>query len=112
MLEATKPGEAYLWQSKVTKAGLQAQQTGLGGVQVDFGDYVEARLAAAKKEIAEREERNKPVNEKCPVSGTDVDPKFFVVHEGRRVAFCCGKCKAKFEKDPAKFAAKLPPKKQ
>jgi YHS domain-containing protein len=99
--------QLYLWQSKVTKAGLQAQQAGLGGVQVDFGDYVEARLAAAKKEIAEREERNKLVNEKCPVSGTDVDPKFFVVHEGRRVAFCCGKCKAKFEKDPAKFAAKL-----
>ena len=44
------------------------------------------------------------------MSGAAVDAAHFVVHEGRRVAFCCGKCKAKFEKDPAKFAAKLPPK--
>jgi YHS domain-containing protein len=29
-------------------------------------------------------------------------------HEGQLVAFCCGKCKAKFDADPAKFADKLP----
>ena len=104
--------QLYLWQSKVTSAGVKRHGDALGDVQVDLGDYVEARLAAAKQEIAAREQRNQPVNAKCPVSGADVDPKFFVVHEDKRVAFCCGKCKAKFEADPSKFIAKLPPKKQ
>ncbi|MEC9047767.1 MAG: c-type cytochrome domain-containing protein [Planctomycetota bacterium] len=100
--------QLYLWQSQVTQGGVAAQKAALEGVQVDLGDYVEARLAAARQEIVDREARNKPINDKCPVSDAAVDPKFFVVHEGRRVAFCCGKCKAKFEKEPAKFAAKLP----
>jgi YHS domain-containing protein/mono/diheme cytochrome c family protein len=104
--------QLYLWQSKVTPEGVAKHKQALDGVQVDLGDYVEARLAAAKQEIADREARNKPVNDKCPVSGADIDAKFFVLHEGKRVAFCCGKCKAKFEKDPAAFAAKLPSKKQ
>ena len=100
--------QLYLWQSKATPAGVASHKQALAGVQVDLGDYVEARLAAAREEIAARAERNKPVNDKCPVSGADIDPKFFVVHEERRVAFCCGKCKAKFEKDPSAFVAKLP----
>jgi len=103
--------QLYLWQSKVTKKGVRSHKKALAGVQVDLGDYVEARLAAARKEISDRAERNKPINDTCPVSGTDVNPKFFVVHEERRVAFCCGKCKAKFEKDPSKFVSKLPAKK-
>jgi YHS domain-containing protein/mono/diheme cytochrome c family protein/uncharacterized membrane protein len=49
----------------------------------------------------------KPVNAKCPVSGKDVDPKFTSTYEGRVVAFCCGDCKAAFDKEPQKFAAKL-----
>ena len=104
--------QLYLWQSKVTKDGVQKHQQALSNVQVDLGDYVEARLLAAKQEIADREKRNTPVNDKCPVSGAAIDAKFFVVHEGRRVAFCCGKCKAKFEKDPAAFADKLPKQEQ
>ncbi|MGC6487136.1 MAG: c-type cytochrome domain-containing protein, partial [Planctomycetota bacterium] len=100
--------QLYLWQSKVTSDGVARHREQLADVQVDLGDYVEARLAAAEEEIKAREQRNKPVNAKCPVSGADIDPKFFVLHEDKRVAFCCGKCKAKFEKDPAKFAAKLP----
>ncbi|MCK5942347.1 MAG: YHS domain-containing protein [Planctomycetes bacterium] len=108
LAELPKLAQLYLWQSKVSKDGFAAARAGFDGVQVDLGDYVEARLAAAQQEIAAREQRNQPVNDKCPVSGTDVDPKFFVVHDGKRVAFCCDKCKAKFEKDPAKFAAKLP----
>jgi YHS domain-containing protein len=100
--------QVYLWQSKVTPDGVAAHKDALADVQVDLGDYVEARLAAARQEIADREERNKPVNDKCPVSGAAIDANFFVLHEGKRVAFCCGKCKAKFEKDPAAFAAKLP----
>ena len=49
-----------------------------------------------------------PVNEKCPVSGADVNPEATAQYEGRTVAFCCNNCKAKFVADPAKFAGKLP----
>jgi YHS domain-containing protein len=55
----------------------------------------------------ELERKAGAMNEKCPVSGMAVDASHFVVHEGRQVAFCCAKCKAKFEQDPAKFASKL-----
>ena len=48
------------------------------------------------------------INTKCPVSGADVDAGVTVTHEGQVVAFCCGKCKAAFEAEPAKFAGKLP----
>lgn len=100
--------QLYLWQSKATQAGVAKYGEALAGVQVDLGDYVEARLAAARKEIAERAARNTPVNERCPVTSAKVDPKFFVLHEDQRVAFCCGKCKAKFEKDPSAFVEQLP----
>lgn len=103
--------QLYVWQTKVTKASATSVRDQHPRVEVDLGDYVEARLAAAKKEIAGRAEKSKPINDKCPVTGAEIDVAQFVEHEGRRVAFCCAKCKAKFEKDPAKFAGKLPPKK-
>lgn len=49
----------------------------------------------------------KPVNGKCPVSGADVDASITSDHGGKLVAFCCGKCKAKFDEDPAAFADKI-----
>lgn len=48
------------------------------------------------------------VNDKCPVSGADVDSAFTSTYEEMVVAFCCAKCKAAFDAEPAKFAAKLP----
>jgi hypothetical protein len=44
------------------------------------------------------------VNDKCPISGKAVD-------DSKRVEliakFCCGKCVAKFKKDPTAYAAKV-----
>jgi len=51
--------------------------------------------------------KRKPVNAKCPVKGTNVNPDHVVKHDGKVVGFCCGGCKAAFTKDPAKFAAKI-----
>jgi len=45
---------------------------------------------------------------KCPVSGQPIDVAKSVDYKGAKVYFCCGKCPAAFEKDPAKFAGKLP----
>lgn len=100
--------QVYAWQTKATTKGQKALAERQPLVRVDLGDYVEARLAAAAQEIAAREARNKPVNEVCPVLGKPVDPNCTVEHEGRRIAFCCGKCKAAFEKEPAKYLDKLP----
>ncbi len=43
----------------------------------------------------------------CPVMGGKIDEKIFVEHGGRRVYFCCGRCENAFQKDPAKYLAKL-----
>lgn len=44
----------------------------------------------------------------CPVSDYDIDPAVFVEHEGKKVYFCCAGCIGSFQKDPAKYTAKLP----
>ena len=49
----------------------------------------------------------KPVNDKCPVSGKDVDPAQTAVYKGKVIAFCCEKCKATFETDPKPHLARL-----
>lgn len=100
----------YAWQSLVTPAGKAAVAEAAPKLAVDLGDYAEARLAAASREVSDAAERSKPVNATCPVADKPVDPQHTVEHEGRRIAFCCGKCKAAFLADPAKFAGKLPAK--
>ncbi len=47
------------------------------------------------------------MNTQCPVSGKAIDPSKTVVYNGHVVAFCCDDCKAKFQKEPAAFLAKL-----
>ncbi len=116
--------KVYAWQSQVTKEGAAAAREANGKLVLDTGDYAEERLAAAQQEIAEREAAKKaeaekaaaqvqtkdgaPLNDVCPVAGKPVDAAFFVDFDGKRVGFCCGKCKAAFEKNPKKFADKLP----
>lgn len=36
---------------------------------------------------------------KCPVSGEPVNPKCTLKYEGKTHSFCCGKCRAKFDKE-------------
>ncbi len=60
-------------------------------LQLDLGDYVEERMAAAQKEIEERAARNKPVNDMCPVLDKPIDAAQTIEHEGQRIAFCCAK---------------------
>ena len=44
----------------------------------------------------------------CPVSGETLEDKsVFSDFEGRRVYFCCNKCKSMFPKDPQKYLKKL-----
>lgn len=50
----------------------------------------------------------------CIVSGEklgSMGAPIVLVHQGQEVKFCCKNCKPDFEKEPAKFLAKLAPKK-
>jgi YHS domain-containing protein len=49
----------------------------------------------------------------CPVSGEklgEMGPPVSIDYQGKKVAFCCDSCITKFQKDPAKYLAKLPAK--
>lgn len=48
-----------------------------------------------------------PVNTVCPVSGSPIDPRYAVVHEGRVIAFCCENCPGQFWTEPDKFPVKI-----
>lgn len=70
----------------------------------------EAEAASVEKEGKKDDKQVKtgnPVNKKCPVSGKPIDKAQVFVYKGQSVAFCCGNCKAKFEKEPQKFLAKV-----
>ena len=54
--------------------------------------------------FADAAEKEKTLfNDKCPISGRDVDTS---KTSDYKVEFCCKKCKAKFDKDPAKYLEK------
>lgn len=54
--------------------------------------------------LAQASEETKTLfNDKCPISDRAVDATKISDY---KVEFCCEKCKAKFDKDPAKFLAK------
>ena len=47
----------------------------------------------------------------CPVSGDklggDMGKPVVIVYQGQEVKFCCADCKTDFDKDPAKYMAKI-----
>lgn len=50
----------------------------------------------------------------CAVSGEklgSMGKPHVIVHEGQEIKFCCSGCEPDFKKEPAKFLAKLAPKK-
>ena len=47
------------------------------------------------------------INVKCPVANKPVDKNKVSVFEGRKIAFCCDKCKDKFKNDPPSFRSKI-----
>lgn len=88
----------YVWQTEVTEAGAKELDGSIAGLEVDRG---------AEPPKPDPRPLVQPINAKCPVSGKDVDPAATQVHKGQAIAFCCAVCLAKFEKEPAKFIAKV-----
>jgi YHS domain-containing protein len=48
-----------------------------------------------------------PVNTTCPVGARPVRTDITSNYQGKEVAFCCTKCKAKFDANPAAYASKI-----
>jgi uncharacterized membrane protein/YHS domain-containing protein len=48
------------------------------------------------------------INRYCPVlTDQEADPNFTTTYQGQTIAFCCGKCLAKFEGNPQRYAGRL-----
>ncbi|MFZ4765992.1 MAG: YHS domain-containing protein [Roseimicrobium sp.] len=48
-----------------------------------------------------------PVNTTCPVGSRPIRTDITSNYQGKVVAFCCNKCKAKFDANPAQFGSKI-----
>jgi YHS domain-containing protein len=48
-----------------------------------------------------------PVNTVCPVGSRPIRSDVTSVYQGKEVAFCCTKCKAKFDANPSAYAGKI-----
>ncbi len=51
---------------------------------------------------------DKPINAKCPVANKDVKADCTTKYKDHVIAFCCGNCKGKFEKEPEKYVKNIP----
>jgi YHS domain-containing protein len=101
----------YLWQTKVTDAGVGNLKKAVPNLYVNRGEEL-AIVAApppaeAKPADAKATSAAKPVNTVCPVSGKPVDVTKALTHEGKVIGFCCDMCPKAFAKEPAKFLTKL-----
>ena len=66
-----------------------------------------AAFAAGCKEKPATTPTTEIAQKVCPVMGDPIDPNVYVDYQGRRVYFCCQMCVATFNKDPAKYLAKV-----
>ena len=66
-----------------------------------------AKLEEKKTNLSKQTSDEKPINAKCPVSNKDLDETKNSTFEGRKIGFCCDKCKGKFDANPESFRAKI-----
>ncbi|MFQ6007749.1 MAG: YHS domain-containing protein [Candidatus Zixiibacteriota bacterium] len=60
------------------------------------------------KKAAEKGVLFENIQTTCPVSGEKLEEKsVYTDYEGRRIYFCCKKCRGTFSQDPAKYLSKL-----
>ena len=116
----------FLWQTKMTSQGAEKLKRYFLGektydnlltqketIQKSLNKLVANeelkidQLETIKNEIGAKSTDHKALNLKCPVSNKDLDDSYISIFEGRKVGFCCDKCKAKFDKDGAVFRSKI-----
>jgi len=88
---------------KTTTAAKEAEKTAATAAE-DVKKTATAAAVDANKVVTAAVEQTM-----CPVmDGNKIDKNVFVEYQGKKVYFCCAACKAAFEKEPAKYIAKLP----
>jgi hypothetical protein len=121
-----KLSKVFLWQTKFTQKGADSLKKSF----VDAGKYNSlsteqkklktsldqvtkaenaklAKLEESKKALGKQTSDEKAINAKCPVSNKDLDETKNSTFEGRKIGFCCDKCKGKFDANPESFRAKI-----
>ena len=99
----------HLWGAGLSEAGVARLRAARPELVVDAGEPQTAEALETEPPVAVGTPlQGPPVNTTCPVSGKPVDPAFTLLHEGRVIGFCCGKCTAAFKADPLAFAGKIP----
>lgn len=109
--------KAYLWKSNLAADEITKARAARPALIIDAGEIVAAAALETEPEIkftsdalvpgaAPAGPSLKPGNTLCPVSGSAVDPRFAIVHDGKVIGFCCPNCPGEFWKDPAKYAPK------
>ena len=118
--------KVFLWETNFTKNG--ASQLRKSFVDADRFDVLQSNQQKFSKLVSEVTNRHSKtvsaieeklakvgaisedktaLNEKCPVANKPAADDMFSVFEGRKIAFCCEKCKTKFNNDPASFRSKI-----
>ena len=123
----TKLNKVFLWQTKVTHQGAESLKKHFVDAQI-YDDLLAQKnklqsslnnlVKSEELKVQEHEESANqasskttdtvPLNKKCPVSQKDLDDSKFSIFEGRKIGFCCDKCKTKFDADGAVFRSKIP----
>ena len=116
----------FLWQTKITPQGAEALRKHF----VDAGEYdslmaqkkvfktsldklinsEELKFQKLEQNILQASAITKDkeiINKKCPVTQKSIDPSKISIFEGRKIGFCCDKCKTKFDADGAVFRSKI-----
>ena len=116
----------FLWQTKMTQQGAETlkkhfvdskEYESLLAQKDDLKKSFDKLVNSEDLKIRKLEEQIikagkltvdiKPINEKCPVTQKPVNESKISIFEGRKVGFCCDKCKNKFELDGAVFRSKI-----
>ena len=69
-------------------------------------DAPDAKPEEGEKKDGDKEDDEDKFTAKCPVSGKAAVKEQFTAYKEKEVYFCCEKCKAAFEAEPAKFEVK------
>jgi len=118
--------KVFLWQTKMTSQGAEKLKKHFVGekiydnlltqkntIQKSLNQLVKTeelkikQLDEIKNQVGNKSSDKVSMNLKCPVSNKELDDSCFSIFEGRKVGFCCTKCKVKFDKDGAVFRSKI-----
>ncbi len=116
----------FLWKTNFTQQGADSlkkyfveknEYKSLLMQKEDIQKKIEKIVSERKKNIAELERKVtkenantldiNPINQKCPVSNKSVNESANSTFEGRKIGFCCIKCKNKFDNDGAVYRSKI-----